>query len=127
DPEELFAGKPRGCCLAPFVPAKAGAQGQTHWLLESLGPRLRGDERRKDCAPSRASRPHAFERMQCIANAMLVPDLGRARESPSLCPFPHEGVGAPSRRGRRKETAPVGAPAAFPAFAFHGARTQAGP
>ena len=62
-----------------------------------------------------------------IANAMPVPDLVRARESPSLFPFPKEGVGAPSRRGRKKKTAPVGAPAAFPAFAFHGARTRAGP
>src|SRR5262245_43902077 len=29
---------------------------------------------------------------------MLVPDLGRARESPSLFSLPHEGSGAPRRR-----------------------------
>src|SRR5215813_748468 len=32
------------------------------------------------------------------ANAMLVPHLGRARESPSLFLLPNEGSGAPRRR-----------------------------
>src|SRR5262249_56305360 len=89
DPEELFAGKPWVCCLAPFVPAKAGTQGQTLGFSKVWVPACAGTNgERTLLRPVHLALMLSKER---IANAMLVPDLGRARESPSLFPSPMRG------------------------------------
>src|SRR5262245_8994554 len=98
----------------PFVPAQAGTQGP-HSLTKRLGPRFRGGERRKTdihLSNSQASSP---------------PGLVGLGVGPSLLPSPQtRGCGAPEQTPRRK-TRLSSAPPAFPAFAFHGARTRTSP
>src|SRR5262249_42004148 len=125
DPEELFAGKPWVCCLAPFVPAKAGTQGQTHGFSKVWVPACAGTNgERTLLRPVHLALMLSKER---IANAMLVPDLGRARESPSLFPspmrgwprpfpLPKGGGGRAEQAGKKKRTPPSRRPRGFSRF-----------
>src|SRR5262249_50563841 len=104
DPEELFAGKPWVCCLAPFVPAKAGTQGQTHGFSKVWVPACAGTNGERTLL-----RPVHLALMlskEGRAHALLCPDWGRAGESPSLFPPPRRGWarragGAEGKKPRR--------------------------
>src|SRR5262245_28522169 len=82
-----------GHALSPFVPAKAGTQGPRA-LMERLGPRFRGDERRGLRSPAHIQLSNSHGKSAPV----LIQARGFAR-IPSLFPSPHRG-------GWRAETAP---------------------